>query len=268
MQKNVLITGASSGIGEAIAREFFKQGATLALLARRIERLKSIQKDLDPEGNRVQTYQTDVTSLEDLKNAAKSSASSFGKIDVVIANAGFGVAGNLDSLTPQDYRRQFEVNVFGVLNTIYATLDELKKSKGILVLIGSVNGYIPLPGVSAYGMSKAAITALHESIRPELAAHGVSCVLISPGFVESEIRQVDNLGVHQPGAKEPVPEWLRMPARVAASQIVKAVLKRKNEEIITNHGKLAVFLKRHFSWLIRLIIEKANIRGRRQPKKT
>ena len=140
---------------------------------------------------------------------------------MAVANAGFGVVGTIEKLSVEDYRRQFETNVFARRSRpIKACLPELRKTRGRLVLIGSVAGYISTPNASPYAMSKFAIRALALALGPELAPSGVSVTLISPGFIESEIRQVDNRGVHHSHAKDPLPSWLPMPADVAARKIV------------------------------------------------
>src|SRR5207247_45407 len=172
-----------------------------------------------------------------------------GRIDVVVANAGFSVTGLVESLTLEDYRTQFETNVFGVLRTVYATLEDLKTTHGRLVIVGSVSGHVAVPGGSAYSMSKFAIRALAESLGHELHPHGVAVTLVSPGFVESEIRQVDNRGVWHPEPREPLPSALVMPTATAARQAVRAVARRRREAVVTGHGKVAVFLQRHAPWL-------------------
>jgi len=253
--KTVFITGASAGIGRELAKEFARQGANLAIAARRMERLQSLASELTKTGGRVLPLSCDVTKDGDLENSVKATVAELGKIDVVVANAGFSVAGNVGRLTLEDYRRQFETNIFGVLRTIHATQEELKKSKGILVLIGSVSGYVSLPGISAYSMSKFAVHALASSLTYELKPHGVSVVLIAPGFVDSEIRQVDNKGRFQSDERDPIPSWLRMPTDKAARKIVAAVGKKRNEEVITVHGKVVVFIKRHFPWVVSLLMQ-------------
>jgi short-subunit dehydrogenase len=139
------------------------------------------------------------------------------------------------------------------------------KSRGRLVLIGSVAGYISTPNASPYAMSKFAIRALAEALRPELAPHGVTVTLISPGFVTSEIRQVDNRGGWHARAKDPLPSWLPMPADVAAKKIVAAVYRRRREAIITVHGKILVWLSRFAPWVLRLAARRG-VRGRSEPK--
>ena len=184
---------------------------------------------------------------------------------MVVANAGFGVVGNVERLTLADYRRQFETNVFGVLRTVWACLDDVKRSRGRVGINARVYGHVSTPGSSPYAMSKFAVRALAESLGHELARHGVSVTLISPGFVESEIRRVDNTGQLSESAPEPIPSWLEMPTARAARQIVNAVARRRREAVITAHGRATVFLSRHVPWLLATLIRKLGIRGRGEP---
>ena len=262
--KVVLITGASSGIGAGLALEFARQGAAVALLARRAERLRALAGEIRGAGGHALAIPCDVTREGDLERAVALTVSGLGPIDVAVANAGFGVVGPLAKLRLDDYRRQFETNVFGVLRTAYATLDELRRSRGTLVILGSVSGYLAVPSASPYAMSKFAVRALAESLRNELAPEGVSVVLITPGFVESEIRRVDNRGRFRPEFPDTVPRWLQMPTERAARQIVRAVAHRRRERIITAHGKLAVFLARHTPRLLVFLVRRNRL-SRREP---
>jgi NAD(P)-dependent dehydrogenase (short-subunit alcohol dehydrogenase family) len=263
----VFITGASSGIGEALAREFAREGADVALVARRLDRLQALAAELGATGRRAVVVPGDVTRDGELERAVGAARAALGKLDVVVANAGYGVTGALESLALDDYRRQFETNVFGVLRTVYATLDELKRTRGRLVIIGSVSGHLGVPGSSAYAMSKFAVRGLAQSLGHELAPHGVTVTLISPGFVESEIRQVDNRGVwHAEVPPQPWPAFLVMATSVAARQIVRAVARRRGEAVITGFGRVAVFLQRHAPWLIAAGIRRFGIKGRREPR--
>ncbi|HEY3516638.1 MAG TPA: SDR family oxidoreductase [Gammaproteobacteria bacterium] len=263
----VLITGASSGIGEALARELAREGARLVLMARRRQRLERLSAELAAAGAQAVVHVGDVTKRADLDAAVTVAVERFGRLDIAIANAGFGVVGPIEKLGVDDYRRQFETNVFAVLETSKACLAELVKSHGRLVLIGSVAGYISTPNASPYAMSKFAIRALAEALRPELAPQGVTVTLISPGFVTSEIRQVDNRGGWHEHAKDPLPSWLPMPADVAARKIVSAVYRRRREAIITFHGKVLVWLSRFAPWALRFAARRG-VRGRSEPKRT
>ena len=239
----------------------------MALVARRRDRLEALASEIRQTGRRAPVITCDVTRDGDLERAAGEARAALGKIDVVVANAGFGVAGTLERLTLDDYRRQFETNVFGVLRTIYATLDDLKKTRGRLVIIGSVSGHLGVPASSAYSMSKFAVHGLAAALGHELARSGVSVTLISPGFVESEIHQVDNHGVWRPSAhSRPIPAALVMATPTAARKIVRAVARRRREVVITGFGKAAVLLQRHVPGLLAAIIRRFGIKGREEPR--
>ena len=263
----VLITGASSGIGEALAREFARQGANLALAARRTDRLERLARELEATGRRAMAVACDVTKDGDLERAAAATRTAFGRIDVVVANAGFGVVGRVEQLTLEDYRRQFETNVFGVLRTVQATLADVKRAHGRIVIMGSVSGHIATPNSSPYAMSKFAVRALAEALGHELARDGVSVTPISPGFVESEIRRVDNDGALRDAAPDPIPAWLVLSAPTAARHIVHAVGRRRREAVITGHGRVFVFLNRHAPWLTAAIIRAFGVRSRGEPSR-
>jgi short-subunit dehydrogenase len=261
----VLITGASSGIGRALARELAREGAKLVLLARRRERLESLCAELTAAGAQVLAHSGDVTQRADLDAAVALAVAQFGRLDMAVANAGFGVVGAVEELRLDDFRRQFDTNVFGVLETIKACLPELRKTRGRIVLIGSVAGYISMPNSAPYSMSKFAVRALALALEPELEASGVAVTLISPGFIASEIRQVDNRGVHHPHAKEKLPAWLVMPADVAARKIVSAAYRRRREAIVTVHGKVFVWLARFAPWVWTLAARRG-AKGRAEPE--
>jgi short-subunit dehydrogenase len=262
----VLITGASSGIGAALAREFARRGADLVLAARRTDRLADLAQEIERSGQRAIAVACDVTKDGDVERAVAAARAAFGRIDVVVANAGFGVVGPVERLTLEDYRRQFETNVFGVLRTIWATLDDVKRTRGRFVVIGSVSGHIATPGSSPYAMSKFAVRALADALGHELARDGVSVTLISPGFVDSEIRRVDNHGQLSASAADPVPSWLVMPVEGAARHIVNAVARRRREAVITGHGRAFVFLNRHAPWLTSAVIRMFGVRSRGEPR--
>ena len=261
----VFITGASAGIGAALAREFARRGARLALVARRTERLEALAAELQRDGKQAIVVAGDVTHDGGMEKAAAATREAFGRIDVVVANAGFGVVGTLEKLSLDDYRRQFETNVFGVLRTIYATLDDLKRSRGRLAIIGSVSGHLATPHGSPYSMSKFAVRALSDALRNELRPAGVAVTLISPGFVESELRLIDNKGVLHESARDIVPSWIRMSAAACARQTVTAIARRRREAVITGHGKALVFMQRHLPGLMNRLVGLSTYKGRTEP---
>ena len=236
--KVVLITGASSGIGEELAWQLSQAGAKLTLAARRGELLQALAERIAAARKPTPlVVACDVTRDGDLERAVAETVRHWGKLDVAIANAGFGVIGPLRKLSLEDYRRQFETNVFGVLRTIYAALPEIEKTRGNIAIMGSIAGWGATPGASPYSMSKFALRALANSITPELRLRGVKVTLISPGFVDSNIRRVDNRGKFHPGAKESVPPWLIMRTDKAVRQMLAAVARGKREALITGHGR-------------------------------
>jgi short-subunit dehydrogenase len=208
----------------------------------------------------------DVARDGDLERAAAAAREAFGRIDVVVANAGFGVTGDLESLELDDYRRQFETNVFGVLRTAYATLEDLKKTRGQFVVIGSVIGHFSLPRSSPYSMSKFAMRALTQSLYGEWREHGIDVTLIEPGFVASEFRQVDNLGDHHPDARDKAPKRLVVSTPKAVGEIIRAVSKRRREAVITGHGRWIVRFHRLAPRLFFALMGRAKIKHREQPK--
>ena len=252
--KVALVTGASSGIGAELAWQLSRAGAHVTLVARRRELLDALAEKIVAGGNpRPLVAACDVTRDGDLDQAVAQTVREFGKLDAIFANAGFGVTGSLRKLAFEDYRRQFETNVFGVLRTIYAALPELEKTRGNIVIIGSVAGWTATPGSSPYSMSKFALRALANSITSELRPLGVKVTLISPGFVESNIRRVDKDGALQPAAKDTVPNWIVMSTEKAVRQILRAVARGKREAIITNHGKILVAIERFAPSLLRAV---------------
>jgi short-subunit dehydrogenase len=261
--KVALVTGASSGIGEELAEQLAQQGALVSLAARRAEVMAQLAERIAAaSGARALVIECDVTRDGDVERAVAETVRERGRLDLVFANAGFGVAGLFTGLSLADYRRQFETNVFGVLRTLYAALPEVARAKGQLVITGSIAGWVATPGTSAYAMSKFALRALANSITPELARLGVALTLISPGFVESNIRRVDNRGVLHAEAPEPMPAWLVMSRRKAVRQILRAVARRRREAIITGHGRVLIALERLAPWISRAVGRRMAARGR------
>ena len=251
MSQTILITGASSGIGAGLARAYARRGDRLALIARRLDLLEALATELRGLGAEVTVHQGDVTREGDVLRVVEDLAAQGVGIDVVYANAGFGVAGNVQRLSIADYQRQFDTNVFGVLRTVKETVPALRKSRGRLVLVGSVAGHAASAGMSAYSMSKFAVRALAETLHGDLAPEGIGVTLVSPGFVDSDIRRTNNQGVVQVGAKDPIPAWLRVGTEQAAREIVRGVDRGKAEIVVTGHGKVIVFIARHFPGLLR-----------------
>ncbi|MCP4901099.1 MAG: SDR family NAD(P)-dependent oxidoreductase [bacterium] len=259
-----LITGASSGIGAELARQLAAEGAVVVVTARRIERLQDLEKEICATGGSALALACDVTRSADLEAVSQKVRERYGRLDIVVANAGFGVGGSFASLSLDDFRRQLETNLFGVIATLQATLSDLTASRGCFVVMGSVAGLVAFPGTTAYGMSKAAVHSLALGLHGELAASGVGVVLLAPGYVDSEIRQVDKNGSHRTDWHDPVPRWVRMRTPVAVGKMVRAIHRRKRLQVITFHGRLVALAGRYFpgtlAWLARRTVAKSRAR--------
>jgi short-subunit dehydrogenase len=261
----VLITGASSGIGAGLAREFVRRGRRVALVARRVEQLESLATELRAAGGAASAHRGDVTVDGDVARVVAELAAQGVTISIVIANAGFGVVGRAQDLAVLDFRRQFETNVFGVLRTLHETVDVLRSSAGRFVIMGSVSSYLSVPGGAPYAMSKFAVRALAEALHGDLKPAGVGCTLISPGFVDSDIRRVDNRGGLHEHVVDPIPAWLRMNTAQAAKIMARGILRGRREVVVTFHGKVIVFLARHLPRLTRFVLVRANRGSRPEP---
>ncbi len=265
--KSVFITGASSGIGAEVGKAFAREGAKVALTARRADKLDAVCAEIREAGGTAIALAADVTDRASLDDAVAKTIEEFGGIDVVVANAGFSVVGTMSRLTTDDFRRQFDTNVFGVVDTLYATLEALKESKGRIAVVSSMAGRVAVPRTPMYNASKYAVNGLCESMYHELDDLGISLTLVSPGFVETEIHKVDNRGVFKPERKIIVPKALLMQADTAARIMVNAIYKRKPEVIVTTHAKIGMFIGRHFPRTVRTL-SRIGTRGNFRPKKT
>lgn len=187
---NIFITGASSGIGESMARLYARQGAQLGLVARRAEFLERIADELEP---RPAVYALDVRDADALKAAATDFINRFGVPDIVIANAGVS-RGTLTEM-PDDlkiFQEVFDINVMGMVNTFHAFVEPMKKQqRGTLVGIASVAGFRGIPGGGAYSASKAAAIRYCESLRVELRGEGIAVVTICPGYIKTPMTAVN-----------------------------------------------------------------------------
>ena len=252
----VWITGASAGIGRSLAREFARRGADVAVSARREDRLAEVVGEIESLGRRALAVACDVTHDADVARAVDTVVAHFGKLDVAVANAGFGVAGRLEHLTDAELRRQFETNVFGAMSTARHALPALRRTKGRLALVASVAGFIVSPRQGAYSASKFALRALGLTLQQELYGSGVSCTLLHPGFVDSEIARVDNAGNYDPGRRDPRPAQLMWSSADAARVMASAIGCRKREYVFTAHGKLGAWLGQHLPGLVYWIMRK------------
>jgi len=252
----VWITGASSGIGKAMAFEWARLGFKVVLSARRTALLEEIALEIKNSGREALVAPVDIMDEQSIEDAVRKIIARWGRLDVAVANAGFGVFGNVETLTAKDWNRQLQGNVTGLALTIKYALPHLKENQGRIGLVGSVAAYLPNPSVGAYGASKAAVHSIGLTLQVELMGSGVSCTTLHPGFVVSEIAKIDNEGSWHPDRPDPRPANLMWPADKAAKVMVKAILKRKRNYVFTTHGRIIVGLQRWLPGLARTIISK------------
>jgi NADP-dependent 3-hydroxy acid dehydrogenase YdfG len=182
-QKVFLITGASSGIGEATARRAVQAGYNVVLGARRLDKLEALADELGGDTKAI-AVRCDVTEWADQEALVRAALDRYGRLDVALANAGFGAKRGFLEETPEFWKSMVLTNVYGAALTIRATLPALKESKGHLLLMGSVAGRRALSG-SLYSATKWAVTAMGEAARLELNGTGVRVTLIEPGSVDT-----------------------------------------------------------------------------------
>jgi short-subunit dehydrogenase len=187
-QKIVFITGASSGIGRGLAVELGRRGAALGLLARRAETLREIVEEVEAAGASALALPADVKDAVAVRGAADQLREKFGRVDVLIANAGIGVTTDARDLQPDEVADVIGVNVLGAVNSVAAVLPEMVERKnGQLVVISSLAAYRGLPKSAAYCASKAAVSAFFESLRVDLHGSGVDVTIIHPGFIKTPL---------------------------------------------------------------------------------
>jgi NADP-dependent 3-hydroxy acid dehydrogenase YdfG len=186
MDKVILITGASSGIGEGIARELALRGARVLMGARRTDRLEAIAEDLRTKGAEVATWPLDVTDIGSMQEFAQAALNLWGRIDVLVNNAGVMPLSPLSALKFDEWERMVDVNIKGVLWGIGAVLPVMERQgEGQIINIGSIGGLQASPTAAVYCGTKFAVRAISDALRQESRAIRVSCV--NPGVVESEL---------------------------------------------------------------------------------
>lgn len=239
--KIVVITGASSGIGKALAYEFASRGASLVLAARRVDRLQQIEQELT--GTEILSVQADVSKEEDCENLMKQAVDRFGQIDVLINNAGISMRALFADLDVSVMKRLMDVNFWGTVYCTKSALPHLLKTKGSVVGVISIAGYVGLPARTGYSASKYAIRGFLDALRIENLKTGLHVLVAAPGFTASEVREVALTQDGSAQGQTPRDESKMMTAEECAKHIANAVKKRKRELILTFvEGKLTVFL--------------------------
>lgn len=241
--KVIVITGASSGIGRALAKEVSLLDAKVVVAARNVDMLEKLKAEINGE---TLIVKTDVTVESDCRSLVNKTMEEFGKIDVFINNAGISMRALFENVELDVLRRLMDVNFWGTVYCSKYALPYLLQSKGSLVGVSSIAGYKGLPGRTGYSASKFALQGFLEVVRIENMKKGLHVLTACPGFTTSNIR---NIALNETGAQQgesPRDENKMMSAEEVAQRITKAIIKRKRTLVLTSQGKLTVFLNKIF----------------------
>lgn len=245
--KTVVITGASSGIGKALAQEMAKRGANVVLAARQYVTLCEITASLEKAyGIKALAIQADVSREEDCEALVKQTVLTFGKLDVLINNAGLSMRALFKDLDLAVLKNLMDVNFWGTVYCTKYALPHILKTTGSIVAVSSIAGYRGLPGRTGYSSSKFAMNGFMESLRTELLKTGVHVMVACPGFTTSNIRVA---ALSQDGTahgQTSMEEGKMMSAEEVAQRICDGIEQRKRTLIMTRQGKLAVWVNKWF----------------------
>jgi len=247
--KVVIITGASSGIGRALAIEYAKRGASLSIAARRIQLLNELKEELP--NSEILAIQTDVTIESDCKNLIDKTIKHYGRLDILINNAGISMRALFDDFDIQDFKHIMDVNFYGTVYCTKFALPYLLESKGSLVGIISVAGHVGLPARSAYSASKFAVRGFLDTIRIENLYTGLHVLVAAPGFTASEVRKSALTANGTPQGETPRAEEKMMSASECANLVANSIERRERSLVLTfKEGKLSVFLSKYFPFIL------------------
>ena len=246
--KVVIVTGASSGIGEATAREFGRQGAKVVLAARRVDRLEKLAEEITALGNGAEALvvQADLSKLEDIKSLVEQTLEKFGRIDVLVNNAGFGRLDWLENLDPvKDIEAQFAVNVLGVVQTTRQVLPVMIAQRaGHIINMCSMAGLVGTPTYTIYAASKHAVHGFSEALRREVKPWGIHVSLIYPGGVSTEFGK--HAGIKRK-TKATTPKFMLLTPEEVGQAVTRLVRRPRAMWIIPWLWSVSVWLNRNFN---------------------
>lgn len=249
--KVVIITGGSSGIGFALAKEFGRLGAKLTIAARDSVNLEVSANEIRKNGVEVLAITADVSKEADCLKIIEETKNKYGYIDILVNNAGISMRAAFKDTDTAVLHRLMDINFWGTVYCTKYALPYILSRKGSIIGIISVAGHIGLPGRTGYSASKFAVRGFLDTLRSENTYSGLHVLVAAPGFTASNIRNTALTADGSPQGGTPRDENKMMPAGVAAKKIVKAVIKRKNSLVLTFwEGKFTVFLNKFFPKIV------------------
>lgn len=250
----IIITGASSGIGKALAYALAKNGNKLVLASRNKKRLTDVLQAINTDNINAISIITDVTKEEDCKNLIKKCIAEFGRIDVLINNAGISMRALFNKSNIEVIKKVINTNFWGTVFCTKYALPYLLQSSGSLIGVSSIAGHIGLPERSAYSASKFAMNGFLESIRSENQDNNLHVLIACPGFTTSNIRKVALTEDGTPQKESPRNEEKMMSAEKVAKSIIYAIDCKKDTLILTTKGKFAIWLNRFFPSIAKRLV--------------
>ncbi len=244
--KVVVITGGTSGIGKALAHEFGSRGSSIFITGRNQEALDETIAGLRKNGITAAGMTADVSVEEDNKRMAEQAIGEFGKIDILINNAGISMRAIFSEVDLDVVKKVMDINFYGVLYATKYCLPSITRNRGSVIGVSSIAGFRGLPGRIGYSASKFALQGFLEVLRTEMLKTGVHVLTACPGFTASNIRKRSLTADGSVQGESPRAEEKMMTAEECARHIYKATLKRKKYLILTTQGKLTVFLNKWF----------------------
>lgn len=249
--KVVIVTGASSGIGEATARQFGREGAKVVLAARRVDRLETLAQEIAAMNTGAETFvvQADISKLEDIKSLIQETLEKFGRIDVLVNNAGFGRLDWLEKLDPvKDIQAQFDVNVMGVIQTTRQTLPIMMKQRsGHIINMGSMAGLVATPTYTVYAATKHAVHGFSEALRREVKPWGIDVSMIYPGGVKTEFQS--HAGINRKTGAT-TPKSLALSAEDVGRAVVQLTRRPRPMWIMPWAWTVFMWMNRNLNWLV------------------
>jgi short-subunit dehydrogenase len=242
--KVVVITGGSSGIGKACAERFGREGGRICITGRNADTLAAASEELKAKGLEVITVQGDVANESDCVRIINETLNNYGRIDVLINNAGISMRALFKNLNLEVIRKLMEVNFFGTLYCTKYALKQLLKYNGSVVGISSVAGYQGLPGRTGYSASKFAMEGFLSALRLENHNSGLHVMIVNPGYTESNIRKAALVADGTVQGESPKDEKKMMTSAEVANHIYEGVRKRKKRLVLSKEGKLSYFLSK------------------------
>jgi short-subunit dehydrogenase len=253
----ILITGASQGIGKALAEAAAARGAKVLVCARQIDLLQGLAQQIRAKGGIIEVIQADITSPRDRQEMVATAEQAFGGLDILVNNAGIGATGHFADCGPERLRQLMEVNFFGVTETTRAFLPMLKKgNKPAIVNISSIAGKRGIPARSEYSASKFAVQGFSEALRAELAKDGIDVLVVCPGLTQTNFSQ----NMIEQKALVQLDHMRGMSAEDVAAHTLNAIEKGYNEICLTFKGKMLVLVSRFFPWIADFVV-KRKVRG-------